>query len=184
MTATDPVSPDLAEQLNIDIIIRDPKWEEAVSGVDGVCRHAAQAAFAAARAELSAAEAAIVLADDEFVAGLNQQYREREGATNVLSFAAADSDMPPQALPGMPAMLGDVIVAREITEREAVSAGISIEHHLRHLIVHGMLHLLGFDHMTDEEAAEMESLETAILGEMGIRDPYGQEVVGPAEPKS
>ena len=184
MTAPDPETPDIKDSLDIDIIVRDARWEGAIEGIADVCRESACAAFhAACAAHLSGpvtAEAALVLADDEFVAALNRQYRDRDGATNVLSFAATDSgdlfDDPGKSVRGdAPVMLGDIIVALETTVREAEDLAISAEHHLRHLVVHGMLHLLGYDHMTDDGAAEMEPLETQILGVMHVADPYGED---------
>lgn len=172
--------PDIKDLLDIDIIVRDSRWEGSVENIADVCKESACAAFAAGVSRPLSAEAALVLADDEFIAVLNKQYRNRDGATNVLSFAATDSDDPSMDLgqpiqDSAPVMLGDIIVAHETTVREAVEAGISVEHHLRHLVVHGMLHLLGYDHMTDDEAAEMEPLETQILGAMNVADPYDED---------
>ena len=186
MTTPDPETPGIKDLLDIDIIVRDARWEAAVDDVVGICRESARAAFAAGVSRPLSAEAALVLADDEFVAALNKQYRDRDGATNVLSFAATDSDGPSintgqPALDGAPVMLGDIIVARETTEREAGESGINLEDHLRHLVVHGMLHLLGYDHMTDDEASEMEPLETQILGAMNVADPYGGTAGCPEE---
>ncbi|NQV45019.1 MAG: rRNA maturation RNase YbeY [Rhodospirillales bacterium] len=172
--------PDIKDLLDIDIIVRDSRWEAAVENVVDISREAACAAFAVGVSRPLSAEAALVLADDEFIATLNKQYRGRDGATNVLSFAATDSDDPSMDLgqpiqDGVPVMLGDIIVAYETAVREADESGISAEHHLRHLVVHGTLHLLGYDHMTDDEAAEMEPLETQILGAMNVADPYDED---------
>lgn len=182
MTAPDPETSDETESLDIDIVVKDSRWATAMDDVIETCRAAACAAFSAGISKPLVAEAAVVLADDDFVAALNRQYRGRDGATNVLSFAATgpgDPEIP--AVASVPALLGDIIVARETTVREAAAVGISIEHHLRHLVVHGMLHLLGFDHMTDEEAAEMEPLETQVLATMGVADPYRDDADRPAE---
>jgi len=181
MTIPDTRKPDTGEMLEIDIVVRDTHWETLSGDVHELCRQSACAAFSAGVSKPLLAEAALVLADDEFVAGLNLQYRNRQGATNVLSFAACDADDPATPIvTDAPTMLGDIIVARETTVREADEVGISVEHHLRHLVVHGMLHLLGYDHITDDEAAEMEPLETGILAAMGVADPYA-DVSRPSE---
>lgn len=118
-------------------------------------------------ARLRGREANVVLADDVLVRTLNRTYRGKDAATNVLSFPFAAS-------PGSEETghLGDVILARETILKEAAEQGIPSEHHLQHLVVHGLLHLVGFDHETDAEASAMEQLETRILAELGIPDPY------------
>lgn len=115
-------------------------------------------------------QASIVLADDAFVQRLNATYRAKDKPTNVLSF-------PFQAPPGMPESeadlyLGDVILAAETVLREAADLDIPPAHHLQHLVVHGLLHLIGFDHIEDAEAEEMEAIETHVLAGLGIADPY------------
>jgi probable rRNA maturation factor len=160
-----------------DIIIRDDRWEAAIPHVSELCDVAAIAAFAASAIQPPHAEASLVLADDDFVASLNEQYRDREGPTNVLSFASYDDVDELRDLPdGMPAMLGDIIIAFDTTEREAQQSGIDLDDHLRHLVVHGMLHLLGYDHISDDQAAMMEPLETKVLAQLGVTDPYNSEV--------
>jgi probable rRNA maturation factor len=119
------------------------------------------------------AEACIVLADDALLRSLNRDYRGKDAPTNVLSF-------PFQQLPtgdgsdggGWRRNLGDVVLAAETVLREAAEQGIAPVHHLQHLVVHGLLHLLGFDHATDASADEMERLEAEILATLGIADPY------------
>ena len=107
----------------------------------------------------------MLLADDRRLGELNEYWRGKAGPTNVLSFPG-DADGPG------PVMLGDIALAQETLMAEAAVAGISVYAHFNHLVVHGVLHLLGFDHETDREADEMERLETKILGELGIADPY------------
>lgn len=115
-------------------------------------------------------QACIVLADDSFVQRLNATYRAKDKPTNVLSF-------PFEPPPGMPEsesdrILGDIILAAETLQREAAELGVPPAHHLQHLVVHGLLHLLGFDHIEDAEAEEMEAIETDVLAGLGIADPY------------
>lgn len=189
MTSPDHNTPGGDGLLDIDIVVRDVRWESVVRDVNGVCRQSACAAFTVGAPKSTfgstLAEAAVVLADDAFVATLNRQYRDRGGATNVLSFPATEDSGNESPTPdGAPVLLGDIVVARETTVREATESGISTEHHLRHLVVHGMFHLLGFDHMTDDEAAEMEPLETQVLGNLGVADPYGDDAGRLVEMKS
>jgi probable rRNA maturation factor len=134
----------------------------------------AAAALAAARRALSVStskrplELSLALADDATVRTLNRDYRGKDAPTNVLSFeAGADT------APDGPILLGDVVLARETCLREA--AGGSVTNHLSHLAIHGVLHLLGYDHEEDADAEEMEALEVKILAEIGIENPYLEE---------
>jgi probable rRNA maturation factor len=113
-------------------------------------------------------EASIVLGSDELVRRLNRTYRGKDAATNVLSFPYQP---PPGADPG-DGYLGDVILAAETVQREAAERCIAPAHHLQHLVVHGLLHLLGYDHATDAEAAAMEGLEAEVLAGIGVPNPY------------
>lgn len=120
-------------------------------------------------------ELAVVLADDRMLRRLNRRYRGVDAATNVLSFAAADAPGPGvgQAAPhGTPLELGDVVVALETVRGEAAAQNKPLAHHLSHLVVHGVLHLLGFDHQSEGEAAAMEALEARVLDGLGLPDPY------------
>ena len=106
---------------------------------------------------------------------LNREWRERDKPTNVLSFPMFTRDELLGLTPdGPPAMLGDIALAYETCAHEAEEKGIPLEHHAAHLIVHGLLHLAGYDHVhSDAEAEIMEALETAALAKMGVADPYG-----------
>ncbi len=118
----------------------------------------------------AAALAVIALSDDEAVATLNAHYRGKPKPTNVLSFPAAPSPAP--AGDAEPVALGDIILGAETVAAEAADMGLVPQDHLRHLIVHGLLHLLGYDHMDKAEAEAMEALETHILATIGVADPY------------
>jgi probable rRNA maturation factor len=134
-----------------------------------LARRAVKAALRRADPPLaSGSEVSVVFTDDARIRVLNRQYRRKDKATNVLSF------------PGKPAekgrfgpLLGDIVLARETMENEAAAGLLTLEAHLTHLIVHGFLHLLGYDHEHDADAADMERLETVVLGDLGIADPYG-----------
>ena len=112
------------------------------------------------------AEVSLVLTDDAEQHELNRQWLGVDKSTNVLSF--------PQLAPFSPVvgLLGDITLARETLDREAEEFGVTLEAHFTHLVVHGFLHLLGYDHLEDDEALRMEGLETQILATLGIADPY------------
>jgi len=114
------------------------------------------------------AELSILFCDDAAIRALNRDWRRIDKPTNVLSFPAQDD---PARLAASPA-LGDIAVAQETCAREAAEEGKSLDDHVRHLIVHGVLHLLGYDHTDDEEADEMEATERRALARIGVGDPY------------
>lgn len=119
-------------------------------------------------------EVSLVFADDEMIREINAEWRDKDKPTNVLSFPAFP--VTPGKMPGP--MLGDIIIARETVEREAVELEKAFEDHLTHLMVHGFLHLFGYDHMEVNDAEKMEALETRILAELGLSDPYaGQDPI-------
>ncbi|HEX8046153.1 rRNA maturation RNase YbeY [Rhizobium sp.] len=121
-----------------------------------------------------APELSLVFTDDAAIREINAEWREQDKATNVLSFPAFP--LVPGGKPGP--MLGDIIIARETVEREAVELEKSFDDHLTHLMVHGFLHLFGYDHMNNSEAERMEGLETRILASLGLSDPYaGQDPI-------
>jgi probable rRNA maturation factor len=112
----------------------------------------------------------ILLADDAAVRDLNARFRRRDDATNVLSFPAA---------PNPEGHLGDLALAFGVCAREADEQGKRLAHHLQHLVAHGVLHLLGYDHMSDDEADAMEGLERIVMAGLGAPDPYGPGEKGP-----
>ena len=116
----------------------------------------------------------ILFTTDAEIHALNREWRKRDKPTNVLSFPMLERDeLLDLARDGPPVMLGDIALAYETCAREAAEKGIALEHHAAHLIVHGLLHLAGHDHVhSDEEAEAMEELERQILAKMGISDPY------------
>jgi probable rRNA maturation factor len=163
--------------LDIDIDA-DPEWDSK-SGWESLVRSAAEAAIAeSAFPQLvdsaRATELSVRLTGDDQVRALNSQWRGKDKPTNVLSFPQADADdLQSVAADGPELMLGDLVLARETCVAEASEKSIPLEDHAAHLIVHGTLHLLGYDHQDDTAAEEMESREVRALARLGIADPYG-----------
>ena len=138
---------------------------------EAVIQRAIAAAAEAVDADVGEAELAVMLTDDPGIRTLNSNWRGIDKPTNVLSFPALQPEGARK--PGdAPRMLGDIAIAYETTRREADAEGKPFEHHLSHLAIHGFLHLIGYDHENDADAEEMESLETEILEQLGIPDPY------------
>ena len=153
---------------SIDIEVEDEAWTVALPDAETLVRAAAEAAFAALPAV--AGDVVVLLAADEAVAELNSRFRGREGSTNVLSFPAPVG-------PG--AHLGDIALAFGVCAREAAEQGKPLAAHLQHLVAHGVLHLVGYDHQSEAEAEEMEALERDILASLGRPDPYAPPLEGP-----
>jgi len=158
--------------IGIEIVVEDEAWLARAPDCAGWAERAASAALAEPRALApfgplpAGAEATVLLDADDAVAELNGRFLGKAGPTNVLSFPAARTAWP---------HLGDVVLALGVCEREAAAQGKTLDHHLAHLTVHGMLHLLGWDHMSEPEAEAMEALETAILAGLGVPDPYRED---------
>ncbi|MBM3646977.1 MAG: rRNA maturation RNase YbeY [Alphaproteobacteria bacterium] len=141
----------------VDVIVLDPAWAKALPGAERLVRKAARAAMAGRRRSL-----VVALADDKRVRALNARDRKQDKPTNVLSYPSGERDF-----------LGDIVLARQTVWREARSQGKEPADHLAHLVVHGTLHLLGYDHEASEaEAERMEARERRILAKLGIADPY------------
>jgi len=154
--------------LEIDVVQEAGMWP---AGAAEQARRAAITAYAMA-GETGEAELCIVLADDHFVQDLNKTYRGKDKPTNVLSFPARSIPVAAGPEPMGFRLLGDIVLARETLEREAAEQGKCAEDHVMHLVVHGLLHLLGQDHEEDDKAEIMEELERRILQALGISDPY------------
>lgn len=162
--------------VTIEIAVDIPctSWTEVLPDAETRCGRLAATALGAVDLPDGVVELSIVLADDETVRGLNRDWRGKDQPTNVLSFASLDDEDAP-LVPGAPLLLGDVILAFETCAAEAKEQGKDLADHFSHLVVHGVLHLLGYDHMDEDEAAEMEALETTLLAALGIPDPYGEQ---------
>lgn len=180
MESSEPRSPDSLNQgaaalLVVDVIHRSTAWGEHVG--DGVLVQAARAAYDAT-GHTEAAEVSLLLSDDAEIRRLNATWRGKDEATNVLSFPL---DTPP--VDAGARHLGDIALARETILREAAAKGVSAGQHAAHLVVHGLLHLLGYDHGDTHEAEKMEALEVRILTKIGVPDPYVAEALSEGDIK-
>ena len=166
-----PLLPESDIGLAVDIAIPDARW----NGVDQALGKAVEAAVRAtighAGLDIGDAEISVVLGDDALVQGLNRDFRATDRPTNVLSFALTEGDPDPAATGG-PVMLGDVVLAFDTVAREAREQSKSQRDHALHLVVHGVLHLMGYDHGSEAEARDMERMEQRVLADLGIADPY------------
>jgi probable rRNA maturation factor len=159
-------------KLKLDIRAPSPSWRKLPRA-----RTMARQTVAACIAETGlktrdGAEMSLLLASDAEVGALNARWRGEDKPTNVLSFPAAPADRLLES-----ATLGDVALAFETVAREAEASGVPLADHYRHLVTHGFLHLIGYDHETDDEAERMEALETRILARLGVADPYADGAV-------
>lgn len=169
--------------LELDIVRDAGDWapfEPVEATIEQAARAAARHPGVLAALPVDRVSICIALSTDEAVRELNRQWRSKDSPTNVLTFPA-----PPIVPPGLPAsadgaasgppFLGDIVLAAQTVSREARDMRSSPRHHLQHLVVHGLLHLLGFDHEQDAEATAMEALETEILATIGVADPYAAD---------
>lgn len=153
-----------------EVIVAAESWQDQPDAED-VIQRAIIAAAEMVETDVADAEIAVMLTDDAGIRTLNNNWRGIDKATNVLSFPALQPTGP-RGEDDAPRMLGDIAIAYETMRREADDEQKPFDHHLSHLTVHGFLHLIGYDHETDDEADEMETLEREILAHLGIPDPY------------
>jgi len=144
-------------------------WRREIPAIEKLCRSAVNAVFDTTGLLDQTPEISIALADNDAVHALNRDYRGMDKPTNVLSFPSGEDAVPPEA---DMIMLGDIILAFETVREEAADQNKPIKNHTSHLVVHGVLHLLGYDHEDDNQAEEMEMLERQILAKLGVDDPY------------
>ncbi len=158
--------------LALERVDDDGEWA-SVGPVDDMIAAVAQVLAAAPElSDVYPATAAVALSSNDAVRRLNAAYRGKDKPTNVLSFPTPT--LPETLTDAEPQALGDVVLALETLIDEAAAAGIPLGHHFQHLLIHGLLHLIGYDHESDAEAEEMEALETVLLARLGIPDPYAE----------
>lgn len=162
--------------MTVDVVIEDDRWADAA--LQDLAARATDATLARLGLDPSAWEIALLACDDARIAALNSDFRGKPLATNVLSWpsdergAEEGGGVPAPPSPDEGPELGDLAIAFETCAREAAEAGIPFEAHVAHLVVHGTLHLLGYDHIRDADADVMERIEVEILAQLGISDPY------------
>jgi len=174
MTQRNDVTP---PQLNIAVRVDEPDWQTTFDDLQATLEKTLTTAFELSwhgvfAGPVQMAEVSLLLTDNETVKTLNRDYRNQDKPTNVLAFAVLDGEDTGPRPEGAPVMLGDIIMAYGVLMTEAGDKKIQPSSHLCHLVVHGMLHLLGFDHQSDDEAGEMEAMESRILKKLGVADPY------------
>jgi len=171
--------PDYRAAMTVDLICESPLWK--APELAGLAERASAAVLAHLGLTPETHEIALLACDDARIATLNTEFRGKPAPTNVLSWPETDlAPETPGAMPAAPAeaqgpeagFLGDIAIAYETCTREAAEQAKPFAHHVTHLIVHATLHLLGFDHIRDEDATLMEQIEGEILGNLGIPDPY------------
>lgn len=152
-----------------NIFLESPIWEENLPQYEALIEEAMGAVKQHFKDLPAESTMSVVLADDAFIQTLNLKYRGKEKPTNVLSFPAHDDDDPNPT-----DELGDIVLAYETIAAEAAEQNKTLEHHVQHLIIHGFLHLMGYDHEEDDEADLMEGLEIQLLEQLGIANPYDE----------
>jgi probable rRNA maturation factor len=180
----------MANNVEVLISITCDAWTDALPNVEDICKTAASTAMDVKPTrdveeslqsflprlpllEGTPREISVLLTDDKFMTGLNRDYRNKDQPTNVLSFSNFGKGIELPELPEEETLIyGDVVVAFETVQNEAESEGKTLEGHLCHMIIHGVLHLLGYDHIEDLEAEKMEAMEVQMLGSLGFDDPH------------
>lgn len=155
----------------IAVLVEDGRWD-AVTDPEALSRQAIEAACTLLEVGLADHEVTVLFADDGTVRALNRDHRGKDSATNVLSFPASPMPRPADAGDAWLSPFGDIVLAYETVAHEAELDNKPLRHHVVHLVIHGFLHLAGYDHDDDEDAEEMEQWERQILARLEIPDPY------------
>ena len=176
----------------VELVIEEPAWTETLPEIEALAGTAARLALQAAGLDPERWSICVLACDDNRIAALNRDFRATAAPTNVLSWPAFElaperpggcPAAPPQSGTGPRQSLGDVAIALQTTRREAADSATPLKDHVIHLILHGCLHLLGFDHEAEADAETMEGVETRALARIGVADPYMRGDVGQPHPK-
>ncbi len=176
----------------VELVIEEPAWTEALPEIEALADTAARLALEASGLDPERWSICVLACDDVRIARLNGEFRGKPAATNVLSWPAFQltpgrpgelPPPPPQGVAGQRRILGDVAIALQTTRREAGASATPLKDHVIHLILHGCLHLLGFDHEAQADAETMEGIETRALARIGVADPYMRGDAGQPHPR-
>ncbi len=168
----------------VDLSLQCEKWRDALPDYEQIIQNSLQQIIENVPEgkildKFSHLEISIVLCDDEYISHLNKNFRSQDKATNVLSFQGIETDQiknylsKTEDIPDYPQILGEIYIAYETMINEAQAASLALRDHFYHLNLHGLLHLLGYDHIEDNDAKVMEALETKLLAKLAVDDPYG-----------
>ncbi len=164
-----------SQDIETDITLHDKRWNNAISNIDAYTRKIIHKALSNKLNNIKAAGISIVLADDTFIRELNKSYRGKDAPTNVLSFPMSEPEELESSITAAPppfCILGDIIISYDTISREATEQRKHLPNHFAHMLVHGCLHLLHYDHQSNHEAKAMEKLEIDILEQLGVKNPY------------
>ncbi len=158
----------MSPNIDITVILDEPRWATVLPSYEAIIENVVHTTLLALGKLIENSQISVVLADDEFLQRYNKQFRAKDHATNVLSFPADTSMQFGDDIVNF----GDILISLSTLEWEATEQGKTFENHFKHMLVHGILHLLGYDHQIDEEAEKMEGLEITILQSLGVKNPY------------
>ena len=157
---------------HVSVVVDDPQWNH-IPAFETLAHQSINATLDACDGNIPASEVHLLATSDAVITDLNEQFRDRHEATNVLSWPVSDMVFPDEPADNNPLrFIGDIAIAFDFCQNEATLTGVRLEHHLCHLLVHGCLHLIGYTHDNETSAQMMERLEIQILSSLGVPNPY------------